>query len=142
MKRIIYAQNDGTIAVIIPANECGLTIEQIAAKDVPAGKSFEIIEHTELPPRDEYRNSWVLVGSKIVHDMTKAREIKRERIRVERKPLLENLDAEFMRALENSDKAKQAEIVARKQKLRDAPADPRIEKAKTVDDLKAIKLRS
>jgi hypothetical protein len=36
-KRIIYKNTDGTVAVIIPA-DCGLTIEQIAAKDVPSPK--------------------------------------------------------------------------------------------------------
>ena len=36
--RIIYPTDDGGVAVIIPAAECGLTIEEIAAKDVPAGK--------------------------------------------------------------------------------------------------------
>jgi hypothetical protein len=35
--RIIYPVDDG-VAIIVPAVDCGLTIEQIAAKDVPAGK--------------------------------------------------------------------------------------------------------
>lgn len=36
--------------------------------------------------------------------------------------------------------AKQADIVARKQALRDAPADPRIDAAATIDELRAIPL--
>ena len=36
-KRIVYKNDDGTISIIVPA-DCGLTIEEIAAKDVPAGK--------------------------------------------------------------------------------------------------------
>lgn len=34
-KRIIYPTSQGGVAVIIPAHDCGLTIEEIAAKDVP-----------------------------------------------------------------------------------------------------------
>jgi hypothetical protein len=31
-QRIIFPNNEGGVAVIIPAPECGLTIEEIAAK--------------------------------------------------------------------------------------------------------------
>ena len=41
-KRIIYKNADGTIAIIIPA-DCGLTIEQIAQKDVPTGLKYKIV---------------------------------------------------------------------------------------------------
>ena len=41
MRVIIYPNNDGTVAVMAPALECGLTIEQIAAKDVPPIKRRE-----------------------------------------------------------------------------------------------------
>ena len=51
--------------------------------------------------------------------MTKAREIWRDKWRTARKPLLEALDIEFMRAVEAGDKAKQNEIGRKKQQLRD-----------------------
>jgi hypothetical protein len=38
-KRIIYKNTDGSIGIIIPA-DCGLTVEQIAQKDVPTGLSL------------------------------------------------------------------------------------------------------
>ena len=34
-QRIIYPTPEGGVAVIVPAHDCGLTIEEIAAKDVP-----------------------------------------------------------------------------------------------------------
>jgi len=37
--RIIYQTDKGGVAIIVPA-DCGLTIEEIAAKDVPAGKPY------------------------------------------------------------------------------------------------------
>jgi hypothetical protein len=57
-KRIIYPTDDGGVAVIIPAPECGLTIEEIAAKDVPAGKEFKIIDTADVPTDRTFRNAW------------------------------------------------------------------------------------
>ena len=42
-KRIIYPTDEGGVAVIVPA-DCGKTIEEIAAKDVPAGKPYKIVD--------------------------------------------------------------------------------------------------
>ena len=52
-------------------------------------------------------------------NIEKAREIWRNKWRAARKPLLEALDVEFMRAVETGDKAKQDEIAQKKQQLRD-----------------------
>ena len=68
-------------------------------------------------------------------DMAKAREIHKEKIRVARKPLLEALDIEFQKALETG--ASTTEIIAKKQALRDAPADSGITSAADTDALKA-----
>jgi hypothetical protein len=57
-KRIIYPTDDGGVAIIIPAAECGLTIEQIAAKDVPAGKPFKIVDVADIPTDRTFRNAW------------------------------------------------------------------------------------
>jgi hypothetical protein len=56
-QRIIYPTNDGGVAVIIPA-ECGLTIEEIAAKDVPKGKPFEIVDVADIPSERIFRAAW------------------------------------------------------------------------------------
>ena len=57
-QRIIYPTDDGGVAVIIPAPECGLTIEEIAAKDVPKGKPWKIVDGTEIPSDRTFRNAW------------------------------------------------------------------------------------
>lgn len=57
-KRIIYPTPEGGVAVIIPAPECGLTIEEIAAKDVPAGKPFKIVAASDIPEDRTFRNAW------------------------------------------------------------------------------------
>ena len=69
--RIIYPTDDGGVAVIIPAPECGLTIEEIAAKDVPpvvvmqdgvvvssTPRSFEIVDVSEIPSDRTFRGAW------------------------------------------------------------------------------------
>lgn len=56
--RIIYPTDDGGVAVIIPAAECGLSIEEIAAKDVPAGKPFKIVDAADIPEDRTFRNAW------------------------------------------------------------------------------------
>lgn len=59
--RIIYPTDDGGVAIIVPAAECGLTIEQIAAKDVPAGKQYKIVDVTDIPTDRTFRNAWEYV---------------------------------------------------------------------------------
>ena len=56
--RIIYPTDDGGVAVIIPADECGLTIEEIAVKDVPAGKPYKIVDVTDIPTDRTFRSAW------------------------------------------------------------------------------------
>ena len=68
-------------------------------------------------------------------DMAKAKEIHKTNIRAAREPKLAELDIEFQRALETG--ASTTDIVAKKQALRDAPADSDIASASTTDELKA-----
>ena len=58
-QRIIYQNDQGGVAVIIPA-ECGLTIEQIAAKDVPTGKAYKIVDVADIPTDRQRRNEWAV----------------------------------------------------------------------------------
>jgi hypothetical protein len=57
-QRIIYPNDDGGVSIIIPAPECGLTIDEIAAKDVPVGKPFKIIDVSDIPSDRTFRNAW------------------------------------------------------------------------------------
>ena len=68
-------------------------------------------------------------------DMAKAREIHKTNIRTARAPKLAELDIEFQKALETG--ASTTDIVAKKQALRDAPADSGIAAAGDADALKA-----
>ena len=68
-------------------------------------------------------------------DMAKAREIHKDNIRIARTEKFKELDIEFQKALETG--ASTTDIVAKKQALRDAPADAGIASASDTDALKA-----
>jgi hypothetical protein len=57
-QRIIYPTDDGGVAIIIPAVDCGLTIDEIARKDVPAGKPYKIVDVSDIPSDRTFRNAW------------------------------------------------------------------------------------
>jgi hypothetical protein len=62
LKRIIYPNPNGGVSIIVPADECGLTIEQIAAKDVPAGKPYKIVDASDIPSDRTFRDAWEYVA--------------------------------------------------------------------------------
>lgn len=57
-QRIIYKNDQGGVAVIIPVPDCGLTVEQIAAKDVPTGLPYKIVDASEIPTDRSARALW------------------------------------------------------------------------------------
>ena len=71
----------------------------------------------------------------IIVDINKAKDITKDRLRAERKPLLETQDMLFQRALETG--ADTSAIVAEKQRLRDITN--LVDDADTVEELKALK---
>lgn len=64
-----------------------------------------------------------------------AKNIWRDKLRLLRAPLLSKLDIDFLRAIEINNINEQQRIIALKQRLRDAPNDPRIDAATSVQEL-------
>jgi len=62
MNRIIYNQDNGVVAVIIPSPEAleQYGIQAIAIKDVPAGKPFKIVDATDIPADRSQRDAWTV----------------------------------------------------------------------------------
>ena len=58
-KRIIYKNTDGSIGIIVPA-DCGLTVEQIAQKDVPTGYKYKIVDVSDISSDRTFRNAWTI----------------------------------------------------------------------------------
>jgi hypothetical protein len=61
-KRIIYPNDAGGVSIVVPAPDCDLSLEQIAGKDVPAGKPYQIVNASEIPDDRSYRNAWTFVA--------------------------------------------------------------------------------
>ena len=57
-QRIIYPIDNGGIAIINPVLACRLSIEEIAAKDVPTGVQYKIVDVSEIPTDRTFRNAW------------------------------------------------------------------------------------
>jgi len=88
-----------------------------------------------VPTNRDFRGAWSLSGSVISEDMTKAKEIFKDKIREVRKPLLDAKDVELMKALEAGTST--TAIATAKDALRDAPAASAISSASDIDALKA-----
>lgn len=58
-KRIVYQNDAGGVAIIIPC-DCGLTLDQIAKKDVPTGKPYAIIPASDIPTDRTARAAWTV----------------------------------------------------------------------------------
>jgi len=151
--RWIYTQPDGSVAVLASAH-----LEQLAREgwDTPdkvralvlgktIGTDFEEMPESWEPPTDRtFRNAWRRKGQgaaftdEIDVDMPAAREIHRDKIRRRRIAALAALDTEYQRADEEGDQDKKRDVISRKKALRDAPADPRIDQARTPGELKIV----
>jgi hypothetical protein len=62
MNRILYNQDNGVVAVIIPTPEAleQHGIQAIAIKDVPAGKPFKIVDVADIPSDRSDRDAWTV----------------------------------------------------------------------------------
>jgi hypothetical protein len=67
MNRIIYNQDNGVVAVIIPTPEAleQHSIQAIAVKDVPAGKPFKIMDASDIPSDRTFRAAWTVSDSEL-----------------------------------------------------------------------------
>jgi len=89
------------------------------------------------PSDRHFRNAWVISGKTITEDLATAKNIFKDKIREVRKPLLEEEDVVYMKALEAGDSSAQSASVTKKKALRDAPAAKAIADATTIAELKA-----
>ncbi len=135
-KRIIYTKPDGGVAIIIPA-DCGLTMEQIAAKDVPAGAEFKIVDVSEIPSDRTFRAAWEKGATGVVINVEKAREVAHDARRAKRAAEFAPLDDAIAKQLPGVDIA---EVEGQRHDVRvkyeKAQAD--IAKAATVEEIRAV----
>ena len=56
--RFIYENDDGSISIVVPADNCGLTLDQIKSKDCPSGKTVYTVSKSAIPTDRSFRNAW------------------------------------------------------------------------------------
>tara|TARA_R100000458_G_scaffold47119_1_gene45806 strand:+ start:597 stop:860 length:264 start_codon:yes stop_codon:yes gene_type:complete len=59
-KRILYKQDNGVVAIIIPSDNCSLTVAEIAAKDVPTGYKYKIVDKAVVAMDRSFRGAWTV----------------------------------------------------------------------------------
>lgn len=124
---ITYPQPSGQVAVVIPCGDVNNAI-----KDVPAGVEYKIVDSVDID--NDYFNAYEFdaeLGAKV--NIDKAKAIHLDKFRAARKPKLDKLDIEFMKAVEVNDEAKKSAIIAEKIALRDVTL------TELPDDLEGIK---
>jgi len=132
---IIFTNNQGGVSVCAPTGE--IPIEQVQAKDIPASIQSYIVDAATLPEEDgDFFNAWEQTRGVVTVNLNKAKALTKERLRLERTPLLAAQDVLFQRALETG--ADTSAIVAEKQRLRDITA--LADNCTTTAELRALKV--
>lgn len=140
--------------IAIERSDGGVSIMRLVGEDRDSGREVErwaalhkgeYVSHREIAegdvPEDRvFRGAWSFADGKMATDMGRARDIFRGKLRADRQAALTTLDSDYLRADESGDADRKAEIARKKQALRDAPQDPRIEAASTPEELAALKI--
>lgn len=129
MPFIIYPQESGKLAVIIPTGDVNDCI-----KDVPVGAPYAIVDSIEGIDND-YFDGFIYEDGAAVPDIAACKSIHLDKFRADRAPKLAALDVAFMRAVEQGDTAKQVEIAVQKQELREVT---KIALPETLEEIKAV----
>ena len=132
--KIIYTNNEGGISVIHPTGE--LSIEEVAAKDVPEGVAYEIVEDGAIPSDRTFRNAWVMGDCCVEHDLDKCKALGHDMRRQLRAEEFAPLDKVISLQLPGMD---MVAAEAGRQLIRDkyAQVQEQIDAAATPDEIKA-----
>jgi len=59
-KVVAFELDNGGVGLLYPASDCGLTLAEIIAKDVPRGVRYRIIDKAIVPVDRTYRDAWTM----------------------------------------------------------------------------------
>ena len=115
MKRIIYQNESGGVAVIIPTESV-----ELALKDVPEGVAYEIVDVADIPSDRTFRGAWVMGDCCIEHDLGKCKEIGHHKRRTMRAEEFAPFDEIIAKQIPGADAA---EAEANRQTIREKYTD-------------------
>ena len=129
--RIIYQNESGGVAVIVPTGSV-----ELALKDVPEGVSYEIVSTDDIPSDRFFRGAWVANGAAIEVDLPKAKSIGHDLRRQQRADEFAPHDEVITKQIPGKDAA-QAE--AKRQEIRDKynEVQDAIDAAESPEEIKA-----
>lgn len=137
---IVWTTEDGSVRItqmIDDTIDVDAEVEKISASDPTLTFKFKgKLSETGIAINFFYGALAVDSDNKLAYDMVKARDIWRGILRRLREPKLQELDLAYQRADESGDSVLKAEIVAKKNILRDCTNDPAIEAATSLNDLR------
>lgn len=132
-QRIIYPTDDGGLAVLMAATDCGLSLDEIAAKDVPTSKPFRIVEAHELPAERIFRSAWQFGETWI--NMNKAKEVAHHVRRAAREKEFAPYDEAIAKQIPGQFETAEAARVLIREKY--AQMQIQIDASNSVEDLKS-----
>jgi hypothetical protein len=132
--RIIFQNESGGVSVIIPTGE--LPIEEVAAKDVPEGVPYEIVDDDAIPADRFFRNAWVANGAAVDVDLGKAKDIGHDMRRAQREAEFAPFDAIIMKQIPGNS-AVEAEASRQEIRFKYALIQDAINVAETTDEIKS-----
>ena len=141
MQKIIYQQENGTVALVVPTNQ--FTLEQVIESAVPVGAPYLVIDDEHLPDGFMDFHGAVTanfddpVNITINVNMDMAKEMAKENIRVLRKPLFEENDIALRDAMLSGNKVALKAAVDKRDRLRNATK--KVEQLNTLDELRKVK---
>lgn len=127
--KVLLIQEGDSVVVKIPTP--GTNFEEFAQQNPGA----TIVDQATLPKTREFRDAWTVNGTV---DIEKAKEVWKNKIRSVRNKRLQDLDIEWMKAMEKGQTTIASAISADKQVLRDITKREELTKAKTVEEIKAF----
>lgn len=141
-KRLLLEAADGRIAIMEVVAGEGNREKALASFSASKWTPVNIteVDLSEIPSDRSYRNAWVVKDGKIDHDMDRAKELHKDKLRNDRAPLLAKLDLEISKALSQGRNQDVVRYEAERQRLRDVTAKPEIAAATSVEDLKKISI--
>ena len=56
--RFLYTDDDGNLVIVVPADECPLTLDEIKAKDCPSDRTVYTVDKSAIPTDRSFRDAW------------------------------------------------------------------------------------